>query len=105
MSADDGMDILSRSMAAGGTPYLVATMASAFAIAARAVVTDIESEGVRVGPQSERCYDVRPMLDEREHSPELIDQAREALAFAAAMRIVEIDAAMPHLVRIVARDL
>jgi hypothetical protein len=99
----DGMDIIGASMAAGGTPYLAETMASAFAIAARAVVADIESEGIRIGPPSDRCYDVRPMLDEREHSPELIDQAREAIAFALAMRLVEQDdPSQPNLLRIVA---
>lgn len=98
-----GMELIARSMAGGGTPYTAETMASAFHIAARAVVTDIESEGIRVGPQSDRRYDVRPMLDEREHSPELIDQAREALGFALAMRLVVQDEQQPHVLRIVAR--
>jgi hypothetical protein len=79
-----------------------AAVASAVRIADRAVICDIESEGVRIGAQSERRYDVRPMLDEREHSPEFIDMARESLAYAAARRLVLLDEQTPHLVRIVA---
>lgn len=97
------MTILADSMAVGGTPYLAETLASAFAIASRAVICDIECEGIRIGPAHDRTWDVRPMLDEREHSPEFVDMAREAVAFALAMRLAVVDdASHPHIVRIVA---
>lgn len=103
-TTDSGLDLLSHAMAHGGHQYLAETMACAFALAVRYVVADIETEAARVGPPSERTWDVRPMLDEREHAPEVIDQAREALGFAAAMRVIEVDPAAPHIVRIVQRE-
>lgn len=75
---------------------------SAHRIAALAVVADIECNAVAVGPRSRRIYDVRPMLDEREHSPEEVDMAREALGYALGRGlVVRDDEAQPHLVRIV----
>lgn len=72
-------------------------------IADRAVIADIETEGVRVGPLAERRYDIRPMLDEREHCPQDIDMASEALGYAVARGLVTFDdAAQPWLARIVA---
>lgn len=79
--------------------HLAATMAR---IADRAVITDIESEGVRVGDRGERTYDIRPMLDEREQPPENIDMFGEALGYALARGIVT-QGEQPWLVRIVAR--
>lgn len=80
-----------------------AMLATGVAIADRAVVCDIEGEGVRGGSLGVRSYDIRSMLDEREHPQEFIDIAREALAWAVARRLVVIDdAAQPHIVRIVA---
>lgn len=75
---------------------------SAHRIAALAVVADIECNAVAVGPLSRRTYDVRPMLDAREHSPEELDMAREALGYALGRGlVVRDDEAQPYLVRIV----
>jgi hypothetical protein len=75
---------------------------SAIRIADRAVISDIESAGHRVGPLGNRLYDVRPMLDEREQPAESIDMFSQALAYALARGLVE-QAHQPWLVRIVAR--
>ena len=72
----------------------------AFLIANRAVVADIESYGVKC---AHGYYDVRPMLDPREHAPEAIDMAREALAYALASHIAVRHPQLEHLVRIVPR--
>ena len=71
-------------------------------IADRAVICDIESEGVAEGPRHLRCYDIRPMLDAREHSHEVVDMFSEALAYAIARGLVLMDEARPGFVRIVA---
>lgn len=76
--------------------------ATAIRIADRAVLTDIESEGVRVGARGERTYDVRPMLDERERGLESVDMASEALAYALVRGLIQ-QAEHPWLVRIVAQ--
>ena len=68
-------------------------------IADRAVVADIESEAVRTD-RSGRWYDVRPMLDEREHSPQCIDMATQALQYAVMRGLVQRDTEHAHLVRI-----
>lgn len=78
--------------------HLAATMAR---IADRAVLMDIESEAVRVGSSHARCYDVRPMLDPREHSAESVDMFSEALAYAITRRLVAVTEGTPWLVRIV----
>lgn len=81
---------------------LDATTLSAHRIAARAVVADIETEGVAVGPRHDRTYDVRPMLDEHEHSAEVVDMAREALRYALARGLVtQVDERQPHILRVV----
>lgn len=75
---------------------------SAHRIAGRAVVADIETGGIAVGPRHRRTYDVRPMLDEREHSTEIVDMAREALGYALGRGlVVRDDERQPYIVRIV----
>lgn len=71
-------------------------------IADRAAVSDIEVEGVQcqVEGSPHRWYDVRPMLDEREHSPECIDMNSQSLAYAVQRRLIERYAEHRHLVRI-----
>lgn len=80
--------------------HLAATMAR---IADRAVISDIETEAVRVGERGARTYDIRPMLDEREQPAENIDMFGEALAYAMARGLVT-QGEQPWLVRIVARS-
>lgn len=78
-----------------------ALVARAFRLANAAVVTDIESEGVRLHDRTGgRWYDLRPMLDEREHCPEFIDMAREAIDFGLAAGLLTADPTHAHIVRI-----
>lgn len=79
----------------------VPLVSQAFRLASRAVVEDIESECVAVQLGTHTWWDTRPMLDQREHSPQVIDMATEALAFALEAFIAERHRTEPHLVRIV----
>jgi hypothetical protein len=81
-------------------PYTLALACTAASIADRAVVCDIESEAVHELEAGQRWYDIRPMLNEREHSPEFIDMNSEALAWAFARGLIEQHATRKHLVRI-----
>lgn len=81
-------------------PTLKDLLLSALAIADRAVIADIETEGLRIGVPHARCYDVGFLLDSREQPPEAIDMFKEALGYAVCRRLVEIDIAHPHIVRI-----
>ena len=58
----------------------------AMRIADAAVVADIESYGVPIGG---RVYDVSPMLDPREHAPQVVDMAREAIDYALERGLVQ----------------
>jgi hypothetical protein len=72
-------------------------------IADRAVVADIETEAVHMAslPGRPSWWDVRPMLDEREHSPLCIDMATQALQYALMRGLVVRHEEQAHLVRIV----
>lgn len=78
-------------------------LADAFAIADRAVVADIESEGVpfRFDPAAPAWYDTRPLLDQRERPPELVDMARQGLAYAYTRQLIQQHPVHKHLVRII----
>jgi hypothetical protein len=83
------------------TPMSPAAHAAlAMRIASRAVICDIETEAVAVQIDGQRFYDVRPMLDPREHDSVCIDMAAEALSYALDAGLVEQHPATPHLVRI-----
>ena len=70
-------------------------------IADRACVCDIECEGIAEDDgHGRRWYDVRPMLDPREHCDEMIDMAREAIDYALARGLVARHADLPHLLRV-----
>lgn len=74
---------------------------TAMAIANRAVVADIETACVLVAlDEPGRWYDTRPMLDPREHSPQAIDMATQALAYAVYVGLAKHHSTLPHLVRI-----
>lgn len=64
-------------------------IALAMRIANRAVVTDIEcgAHCVDIG-DGLRWWDIRPMLDDREHCSESIDMAAEAIAYALDSGVV-----------------
>lgn len=78
-------------------------ISAAFAIAADAVVTDIESEAHAVIlPRSiHRWWDVRPMVDPREHAPEIVDMARRAIDYALTAGLAERHPTEQHLLRII----
>lgn len=76
-------------------------------LAEAAVVADIECEGISVsgGSTLPRTWDVRPMLDVREHHPISIDMNALGLAYAewrGLIQVLERDANhQPVLVRII----
>ena len=74
----------------------------ALQIADAAVVDDIECEGVYLD-DSFGWYDVRPMLDEREHSSQCIDMATQALRYAVMRGLAQRHPDHAHLVRITRR--
>jgi hypothetical protein len=77
-------------------------LALGLSIANRAVVADIETECVAVDlGDGHRWYDTRPMLDPREHAPDVIDMASEALQWAESSALVQRHSEQRHLVRIV----
>lgn len=67
-----------------------------------AVISDIESEAVAIDlPDDERpWYDIRPMLDEREHSLPFIDAAVQVLRYAMARGLISYHPDQAHLVHI-----
>jgi hypothetical protein len=75
-------------------------------IADRAVVCDIECEALPTTHFSDTgrpWYDVRPMLNEHEHSLPIIDMAREGLDYALMRGLLQRHAEHAHLVRITRR--
>jgi len=69
----------------------------ATAIAERAVVADIESEGVRVHLDGRTWWDTRPMTDPREHAPEVIGMADEAIRYAVGSGLASVHSNQPYL--------
>lgn len=85
------------------TPADVQLLRRGLAIGNRAVVETIECEGVHVYlPEPGRWFDTRPMLDPREHAPEVIDMAAEAISYGEAAGLVRRHSAQRHLVCILA---
>lgn len=76
----------------------------ALTIANRAVISDIECNCVRLEnvPTGRPWFDTRPMVDPREHAPESLDMATQALAYAEASGLIERNPQYRHLVRITA---
>lgn len=69
---------------------------SAFLLANRYVVSDIETNCVRCG----EWLDTRAAVDPREHSPECIDMMVEALRYAEKVGLVERHPQHRYLVRL-----
>lgn len=78
---------------------------STLRIANRAVAEDIESYSAATTLPGDptRWHDTRPMLDPREHAPEALDMAVEALAYAEFAGLVVRHPEHRHLVRLVKR--
>jgi hypothetical protein len=71
-------------------------------IANDAVVADIESNCPALHSPCGRItwYDTRPMLDPREHSPELVDMAQEAIQYGVDSGLLVRHAEHPHWLRV-----
>ena len=82
--------------------HLYERLQSAIRIANQAVVADVESNCPALRSPCGRVtwYDVRPMLDEREHSPPVVDMAREAIAYGCDTGVLVRHEEHPHWVRV-----
>lgn len=70
-------------------------------LADRAVVADIESEGIaQTDEHGRKWYDTRPMLDERELPPDFVEMNRQALDYAHQRGLVSPHPQQAYLVRI-----
>ncbi|MBK8772766.1 MAG: hypothetical protein IPM06_20380 [Rhizobiales bacterium] len=73
-------------------------------VATGAITADIQSECQRTTapgePGGRLWWDTRPMVDEREHAPEVVAMATRALALGAEMGIIHRHPIHHHLVRI-----
>ena len=79
----------------------------AFSLADDAVISEVEQlpteptpAGATVSRNDIAWRDTRPLLDEREHAPQVIDMVRLALAYGTARRLLAWHPTQPHLVRI-----
>jgi hypothetical protein len=78
-----------------------AFFSTAVDLANQLAVTDIECHGHLVAfDEPGRWYDTRPMLDEREHPPQVLELMSKALAFALASGAARRHSSLPHLVRV-----
>jgi hypothetical protein len=82
--------------------HLYERLHAAIRIANQAVVADVESNCPSLLSPCDRLtwYDVRPMLDEREHSPPVVDMAREAIAYGVDTGVLVRHTEYPHMVRV-----
>lgn len=75
-------------------------MALAKTIANRNVIADIEEHCPRVNLGDGGTWrDTRPMVDPREHAPEVIDMATQALDYATGTGLLARHPEKPYLVR------
>ena len=88
-----------------GLPGDMLTLRQAFSIANRAVREDLDNYAVPATVEwsgaPARCWDTRPMLDPREHAPEAIDMATDALGFAERSGLIERHPQCRYLVRLI----
>jgi hypothetical protein len=81
-----------------------ALVASALQLADRAVVCDVEDEGIRhPSPDSARVYDITTMFDPREHSSECLDMASQAIAYGVSRGLFKLLPGPCMLVRMLPR--
>lgn len=87
------------------TPQTDAQRRTAYLLAARAVVTDIETEGFRVdSADGITWWDVTPMVDTHEQPAEFADMARLAIDYALAVGIFAAHPTRPHHLRVLWRE-
>lgn len=80
-------------------------MSAAMRIARQSVVADIECNANRTKLEGTVYWDTRPMLDPREHAPEALDMALQALDFAVLSGLAVRHQDKPYLLRITAAGL
>lgn len=82
--------------------HLYERLHAAIRIANQAVVADVETNchALRSPCGKLTWYDVRPMLDEREHSPPVVDMAREAITYGVDAGVLVRHDEHEHLVRV-----
>lgn len=73
----------------------------AMQIADRAVIADIECDGVSEQLDGRRWYDTRPMLDPREQPADNVEMARQAIDYALGRGLAVRHPDHPHLLRII----
>lgn len=85
------------------TPDDIEAMMRAAQLADCYALAEIEENGLRVAPWT---YDVRPMLDTREHAPAFIDINKACIDHALWRRLVaRVPEAGPTVLRIVKKNL
>lgn len=92
-------------MNAADQSITAALVASALQLADRAVVCDVETEGICLAMRvdGEKLYDLTPMFDPREHSPEFLDMASQGIAYGVSRGLFELLPGPPMLVRMLPR--
>lgn len=75
-------------------------MSAAMRIARQAVVADIQCNANHTRLEDAVWWDTRPMLDPREHAPESLDMALQALDFAVLSGLAVRHQDKPYLLRI-----
>lgn len=75
----------------------------AMQIAKQAVISDIESEAIRVDLDDYTWWDTRPMTDQREHSPPVVDMFSQAIQFAVGSGLAAVHPQRPYLITLVGR--
>ena len=99
---------MSDALLADNATRLGEMVRAALCVADRAVVEDLEdlpteptAAGGPVHDAELAWRDTRPLLDPREHAPQVIDMTRQALYYADLRRLISRHPTKPHLVRIV----
>lgn len=86
------------------TPRSTDMLAAMVDVARGAITADIQTECRQIPapgePTGRLWWDTRPMVDEREHAPEIVEMATRAIALGAEMQILHRHPLHPHLVRI-----
>ncbi len=82
--------------------HLYAQLQRAVRIANEAVVCDIESNAypIRSDCGTVTWYDTQPMLDPREHGPEIIDMVSEAIQYGVESGLLIRHQQQPHWLRV-----
>lgn len=83
------------------SPHQLSLLAVAARLADRWAVVDVENCEFTTGPDGTRWYDLRYLLDEREHPPQHVDWHRESLLWLLSRSLLVLHPQKPHLGRLV----